>query len=632
MRTIAIDFETYYVKGEYSVKDLGNWRYCADERFDAFLLSVFDGSESWAGDPVDFNWDALEGATLVAHNAGFDSRVSRRLGELGRIPVLNNPWVCTANMTSCLFSARSLADALLVARKKRISKGVRDEMNKKHWKDICAVPGMREAVIRYGISDTVECLNLYKDFGHLWSPFEREVSQFTIDACARGVCINVALLNEYIVILEDVIFNLVQSFPWTKEGKKPTSPIAIAEQCRRVGIPSPPTKTKDEEGFDAWEMAWSEKFPWVLGAGQWRSLNKLLGSLLTLKERLRPDNTIDFTLLYFGGHTGRWSGGGSGFNMQNMRKEPLFIKDRAMVIPPSAARKDKKSFKQWVEACTDYQLDIRKLFIARPGKKFILSDASQIEPRVLNFLAGNHDLLEKIRNGFSYYEACAVMYKGWRGEPGTLKASLGDAGYTLLKNEMLGLGYGMGPDKFCVYAGVDIETAQRVVADFRRNNPRIAGVRDVEGKLVQPGIWDTLDEGFRNSCGGDFELVLPSGRVMTYRDVRSEVRTKRNKKTGETYKKRVFVASTGVERSESYGGLLTENLVQATAREVFATHLLEVEKTVGDVIFHVHDEMIVEVDQDVKPQEVGDVMSKAPDWLEGCPLSSEPKEAMHYLK
>jgi len=632
MKAISIDYETFYIKDEYSIKDLGNWRYVNDDRFDPYFLTVYDGEQSWAGNPADFNWDALEGATLVAHNAGFDSAVTRRLGELGKIPVINNPWRCTANMTSCIASARSLADALLVLRKERISKGVRDQMNKKHWRDICAVPGMREAVIKYGIDDTVKCFNLFKDFGHLWSPFEQEISDLTINQCRRGVAIDVALLKEYIVILEDVIFNLVQSFPWTKEGKKPTSPIAIAEHCRKVGIPSPPTKTKDEEGFDAWELAFGEQYPWVLGAGQWRSLNKLLGSLLTLRERLRPDNTIDFTLLYFGGHTGRWSGGGSGFNMQNMRKEPLFIKNRSMVIPPGAARKDKATFKQWVKECTDYQLDIRKLFCARPGKKFILSDASQIEPRILNWLAGNQELLNKIRAGFSYYEACAVMYKGWKGQPGTLKASLGDAGYTLLKNEMLGLGYGMGAEKFCVYAGVDIETAQRVVADFRRNNPKIAGVRDIEGKLVEPGIWDNLDAGFRASCGGNFEMALPSGRVMTYRDVRSEVRTKRNKKTGETYKKRVFIASTGTERSESYGGLLTENLVQATARDVFATHLLEVEKSVGDVIFHVHDEMIVEVDQDVKPQEVGEVMSKAPDWLEGCPLASEPKEAQHYLK
>lgn len=630
---ISLDYETFYIKDEYSIRDLGNWRYCNDERFDPYLLTVYDGEETWAGNPTEFNWDALEGATLVAHNAGFDSAVTRRLGELGKIPVLNNPWVCTANMTSCIASVRSLADAMLVLRKQRMDKGVRDAANKKNWRDICAVPGMREQMIRYALADTVECRKLYTDFSHLWSPFEQELSAFTIDSCRRGVCINVELLDEYRAILQEVIYNLVQSFPWTKAGKKPTSTIAIAEECRKVGIPSPPVKKHDAEGFDSWEITFGPQFPWVLGAGQWRSLNKLLGSLDTLKERLRPDNTVDFTLLYFGGHTGRWSGGGSGFNMQNMRKEPLFLKDRKLVVVPDAARKTREVFKQWLKECTDYALDIRKLFCARPGKKFILSDASQIEPRVLNWLAGNQELLNKIRAGYSYYEACAVMYKGWRGEPGTLKKSLNDAEYTLLKNEMLGLGYGMGPDKFCVYAGVDIDTARRVVAEFRKNNPLIAGLKDDEtGMTIKPGIWDILDAGFRNSCGGDFEMQLPSGRVMTYRNVRSEKRTKRNKKTGEAYQKTVYVASTGMERSESYGGLLTENLVQATARDVFATHLLKLEHSTGDVIFHVHDEAIVECDQDVKPQDVAEVMSKAPDWLEGCPLASEPKEAQHYLK
>jgi len=80
------------------------------------------------------------------------------------------------------------------------------------------------------------------------------------------------------------------------------------------------------------------------------------------------------------------------------------------------------------------------------------------------------------------------------------------------------------------------------------------------------------------------------------------------------------------------GGKLTENLVQATARDVFATHLLALEKNVGPVIFHVHDEAIVEVDKDVSPRVVEAQMSVTPEWLPGCPLSAEGQEAAHYLK
>src|SRR5438045_1498156 len=101
MNTVTLDYETFYIKNEYSVKDLGNWRYTHDERFDPYLLSVWDGEQSWVGHPADFNWAALDGAMLLAHNAGFDSAVTERLGELGKIPVLTNPWTCTANMTSC---------------------------------------------------------------------------------------------------------------------------------------------------------------------------------------------------------------------------------------------------------------------------------------------------------------------------------------------------------------------------------------------------------------------------------------------------------------------------------------------------------------------------------------------------
>jgi hypothetical protein len=618
MRPVTLDYETFYIKNEYSVKDLGNWRYTHDERFDPYLLSVYDGEQSWVGNPADFNWAALEGALLLAHNAGFDSSVTERLGELGKIPVITNPWACTANMTSCLFSSRSLADAMWVARKQRISKGVRDDMNKKNWAGIKAA-GMADAVVKYALADSVECFNLWRDYSRRWSPFEQRLSDLTIKQCRRGVKINVELLEEYRHVLQEVIFNLVKSFPWTKEGKKPTSPIAIAEECRKHGIPGPPVKTRDEEGFELWEKTYGPRFSWVYGAGQWRSLNKLLGSLDTVKERLRPDGTIDFSLLYFGGHTGRWSGGGSGFNLQNLRKEPLFLKDRCMVMVPDEARVSKAAFKQWKQECTDYALDIRKLFVPREGKKFILCDLAQVEPRVLNWLAGNTQLLDAIKQGYSYYEACARLYEGWTGAPGTIKTSLSDKDYTLLKNKMLGLGYGMGAERFCEYASVDMDTAEKAVADFRANNPLVVD------------LWHNLDNNFRQSCGGDFTMELPSGRQMVYRDVLREIRTKRNKEK-KLEKRFVWTALTGPDRYESYGGLLTENVVQACARDAFGEHLLELEETTGDVIWHVHDEAITEVEQDVTPKDVEAVMSKTPEWLPGCPLAAEAKEAPHYLK
>src|ERR1035441_4913607 len=99
MEPVVLDYETFYHKKDYSIRGSGNWAYTHDPRFDAYMLSVYDGEQGWVGEPKDFNWDALEGKLLLAHNASFDSSVTRRLAELGTAPaeISKSPWQCTAN-------------------------------------------------------------------------------------------------------------------------------------------------------------------------------------------------------------------------------------------------------------------------------------------------------------------------------------------------------------------------------------------------------------------------------------------------------------------------------------------------------------------------------------------------------
>ncbi len=619
MRPISVDFETFYTKDDYSVTELGNWRYCHDLRFDPFLISVYDGTEGWVGQPKDFNWAALEGAKLIAHNAAFDSSIAARLHEQGLAPALPN-WQCSANLTSYVASTRSLDQAIQVLEGRRISKAVRDEMNGKNWDDLVKT-GRDGAAAQYALGDAIECFNLWQKYSPIWPTFEQDLSSLTMKQCARGVAIDVEKLDKYRFVLQEVIFNLVKGLPWTERGGKPTSPIAINEECRKNGIPGPPFKTKDEEGFSEWERTYGPRFPWVYAAGQWRSLGKLLSSLNRVKERLRPDNTIDFSLLYFGAHTGRWSGGGSGLNLQNLRKVPLYIKNGNLTQAPSTVRQ--KDMAAWVAANVDFVLDIRSLFIARPGKKFILSDLAQIEPRILAWMTGNLPLMEKIRGGMSIYEAFARDNMGWTG--GELKKENPDL-YQLNKAIVLGLGFGCGWQKFQGLAASDYdvilsdEQAKETVSKFRETNPAIVG------------LWKTFDDNFRKSMGDDFTTELPSGRKLNYRNIQRSIRTKTNPETKKPEKKLVFTAEIGGRRIENYGGKLTENAVQGAARDVFGTHLLALEGNSGDVIWTSHDEAILEVDLDVKPRDVEEVMSVCPEWLQGCPIAAEAQESPCYKK
>lgn len=673
MTPISLDFETFYdTKQKYGIKDQGTWRYLHDERFDPYLIAVSDGTDAWAGSPKDFNWAALDGRVLLSHNSYFDRAVQGAGEDKSLFPKIRPAaWHCTANLSSYLCNRRSLADAVSHLLGRSVSKDVRDRANGKTAADMKA-EGWWEEMLQYGREDALNCHELWTKHAHKWPEHERRLSNLTIDQGTRGVQIDVVKLKEYIVIATNALRVAEEQLPWVKEGRPPTSPKAIAELCRKHDIPCPPVKSKmGEEAFIAWETAYCKAHPWIEHVANWRSINKFLDSLQTILERLQPDGVLGFSLKYFGAHTGRWSGD-AGINMQNLRKEPLFLDDRLWLISDLTRLKE-ISLSPKKPDYVSHVLDIRSLFIARPGKKLLISDLSQIEPRVLAWLIQDKSMLEMMAAGQSPYEAHARATMGFRG--GNMKKEDKD-GYALAKARVLGLGFGCGWEKFIVVAqamaGLDITkddpewvqavndegqpcfrtvretvegvsengllkltvtdklepilisgygyTARKIVNDYREGNPKVVA------------LWKRLDTAFKDSVGGDFEMELPSGRSMTYKDVRKETRMERQK-DGTFKRKSVFTALIGDRRFPLYGGLLTENLVQATARDVFAGHVLDLQDTDGlDVLFTVHDEAINEADLHLTVKDVEGIMSRAPEWMPGLPVAAEGCEANHYKK
>lgn len=659
MKTIAVDFETFYdTKQDYGIKQLGMWHYVHDNRFDPYLISVCDGENSWAGHPKDFNWAALEGARLLSHNRAFDQLVweaSKGLNGYSdlRPNVFGPPldlriadWQCTANMTAALCNRRSLDQSCEYLLGTKVDKSARADMDGKQWNNL--TPAERTRITEYAKGDAVLCHTLWTKHSDRWPDAERALSNQTIEACWRGIAIDCETLDRNIRDTHEMLAATEKLLPWIEEGRAPTSPKAVAEQCRRVGIPCPPVKSDDEEGFIEWETKFAPLHSWIAAVSSRRSINKLLSTFKTIKSRIRHDGTFPFGLKYFGAHTGRWSGD-AGVNIQNPRKEPvlrnevgLMETDEARIKSAFAERDATGKFPAWVTAA----IDERAVYVARPGKKLIMSDLSQIEPRVLNWMAGNHALLAKISGGMAIYEAFAREFMGWTG--GKLKDE--DKGrYALAKAQVLGLGYQCGWEKFITVAqtmaGIDItkddpefdtmldqatgeekqvsgygKFSKKCVTDFRAANPRIMA------------LWKRLDEQFKSSVGGDFTMTLPSGRRMTYPKVRREVRMKADE-NGKPKKDWYFTADVGGRRLGFYGGKLTENLVQAASRDVFGEHLLAIDKSgVGRVLFSAHDEAVVECDITTDKEEIVRIMSKTPEWLEGCPLSAEAVESNCYLK
>lgn len=656
----AVDFETYWSrKLRYTLKLQIAETYCKHPLFDPYLLSVSNGTETWAGETKTFDWHKLEGKTLLSHNAAFDQTVYNEMVTRGWAPKIQfKEWLCTANMSAYLSNRRSLAAAAEHLLKVKLDKDPRDKSDGKHWADFSETE--KAEMLVYAKTDALRCWQLFDRFGPSWPAWERRLSALTIEQGQRGLQIDVNLLNESLLICHDAKTNTEALIPWVGGcedpeyedfGGKPTSTRAIADQCRKVGIPCPPVKSRDgEEAFLEWEEQYGSRYDWIAALSSWRSLNKIYKTLSTIKERLRDDGSIPFSLKYAGAHTLRWSGDGR-LNMQNFPRLPYVINRKGLLETSNekiiqAAQEKKKTGKlpDWAA----HSVDLRNLIIPRPGKKFVIADLAQVEPRILNYLCGNYELLDLVRKGFSIYEAFWRTSAGWYG--GNLKKE-NEQLYALAKASCLGLGYGCGWKKFIVVAqamaGLDVTkddpefveqadpitgelkpvsgygtNSRRIVEDFRKNNPKIVA------------LWQSLDEAFKRSIGADFSMVLPSGRSMRYEKVRAETRIEADPETKKPRRKTIWTADIGGRRFTLYGGLFAENITQSCARDVFAYGMLALEDAGYSVLLHIHDEVICEVpvDNTAAMNEIQGIMSQTPPWLAGCPLAAEAHESAFYKK
>lgn len=665
---IALDYETFYSK-DFSVTDLGYYHYARDPRCAPYLVSVCDGTESWAGEIKDFNFAALEGRTLLSMNAAFDEEISLGSAELGlfEIPGLKkegNDWHCVANMSAYLWNCRSLKDAARIGLGVTVSKDVRDRAKGKTPDDMKR-EGWWPEMLLYGQQDAERCWKLWDKHSHKWPEIERRLSRLTIDQGRYGVQIDVPALERGISLLQRVIHTAKNNLPWVARGMKPGSPIGLAEECRNAGIPCRPVKVHEgEEAVDEWVETYASRFPFVMAMKNLARGNKMLATLETIKQRLRDDGTASFSLKYCGtAPTFRWAGEG-GWNLQNPNRDPLFITPQlGFLHDPAEIKAAVKFFKNEQKGIAAVGplsngltfLDLRGLIIARPACAIGAVDLAQIEPRTLNYLAGNDDFIRLVASGISPYEAHARTRMGWEG--GELKTQ-DEKKYAYAKERVISLGYGCGHDKFrgrAIANGIPIdegdEAAAKSMAFDGQFYERARGVdewlylsapADVKVKMLDgppPGpvekcifiqkerrdgiittaipvegcnarlevedfrtkdpkivaLWEYLDNDFKNHVGKDFEVELPNRSVMRYPSVARQSRNKIDPDTGQEYKAYQYTAIMGPKRKGYYGGKLVENLCQATARHVFAEGLIRLQDAGYRVLFTVHDEAVVEL-------------------------------------
>ncbi len=272
---------------------------------------------------------------------------------------------------------------------------------------------------------------------------------------------------------------------------------------------------------------------------------------------------------------------------------------------------------------------IRTAFVPKPGYKYIVSDFSAIEARVLSFLAGEQWRIDVFREGKDIYCASASAMFHLPVVKNGLNGHLRQRG----KVAELALGYGGGTGALrsmgALEMGLAEDELQPLVAAWRQANPHITRFWwDIDAAVKKVVMYKTsvTSHGFRFYYqSGMLFIDLPSGRRLSY--VKPRIGTNRFGSECVTYE---GISLGKWTRLETYGPKVTENLVQAVSRDILAYAM----KTLQDffIVGSVHDELIIECPPGVDLQAACDHMGQTPPWIEGLLLRADGYECQYYKK
>ena len=581
MITYALDWESYY-DGECSITTLGPRGYFSHPQFDAYMVTVAgDDGFRFAGHPDNFDFSILTGNRVLAHNASFDESLYLYGVEVGWFkPCDPAEWHCTADMVAFLGLPRSLKNATAAVFGTEITKTTRDNMKGKQWSSM--TEDFKKEVTEYAIKDAELCLKLWQELSHRWPETERNISHVNRKVGQRGLPIDTDLLQKNLSQIKTELFEAEQSIPWIGDYT-PLSRKAFNEQCRKQGITPPSSLAQDSEEADAWFAAHQQACPWARAVQSYRRINAFLRKLEAFDAGTMPDGRYYGGLMYCGANpTARFSGSGGNLNLQNLPREAMFgVNFRHMIKP-------------------------------KDGYKLIVVDLSQIEVRTLCWLAKDTKALDLIRESDDIYHAFGVLLGLHDPANGQLK-DYDKALRHKVKSIVLGCGYGMGPNKFSVFSNMPMAEAEVAVKTYR----------DKMSTVVK--YWRSLDQDMVMAYNLEepFGLELPSGRSMQYGKL------KRMKEAGGMNRFRYIgkLVRNGQMRDFAlWGGVLTENMSQGLARDIFSDMMIRVDAAGYPVILHVHDEMVCEVPEEHAEQALSDIlkiMHTAPSWIPDIPVAAE---------
>lgn len=484
-------------------------------------------------------------------------------------------------------------------------------------------------------------------------PSERELLIVDREINTRGVLLDLPLaakMEKMTRVREAQIAREVWSQTHDLIGM--SSVPALTEWVKDKGVELPKIVRKKADGsFHATEsidrasiatlMAREDLPPVVRSALQLRIEAGRVTSLAKttrIPDVVNADGRMRHALRYCKAHTGRWTS--EILQLHNLAKPTKEFKKVAADFTTAVREGNIVRAGELHPVLDGLSFMLRSLVIAPPGFDLVGGDFAAIEARVVAWLAGQNDVLA------AFADPTRDIYVEDAARVGSDNRDLG-------KEQRLGLGFRMGIVKFrdrAAARGVVLtpKRAHEVVKAWRTNNPKITA------------FWEALEKAFRAAMlnrGESFfvgeyltvvagkeclRIILPSGRALHYWRPSSKLVKKKVKtfdesgvvveREFESDELRFFTpGKRGMEVETTYSGKLTENVVQAVARDLLAASLVRLHNSPYKVVLHVHDSIAAEVPQGQgSVEEFCQLMAAVPTWAPGLPVAVEGYRSRHF--
>ena len=643
MDTLAIDIETY---SDVSLSDCGVHRYTASPQFEILLFAYSINDEptkiidlaSGEEMPEEIMEMLIDDSVIkTAFNAAFERNCINRHFGLSLRP---EGWRCTAVQASMLSLPLSLegVGGALNLDKKKMSEG-KDLI--RYFCMPCKPTKANGGRTRNLPSDAPEKWELFKTYCirdvDVEKQIRKKLSKFPIPEKEQELyCMDQRINDRGIMVDRELISHAITCDLLYKEAatkkayeisglENPNSVSQLKGWLNEKGIEVDSlAKAAVEELVENSQDEVSEMMKLRLAMSK-TSVKKYEA----MERSVCPDGRVHGLLQFYGANrTGRWAG--RLVQIHNLPQNHM----EDLELARSLVKEGRYDLIELFYDSTPEVLSelIRTAFVARPGCRFIVSDFSAIEARVMGYLAGESWVMEEFRGAGKIYEQTAAkmfhipieeITKGSpyraRGKVASLACQYGGAEGALVS---------MGALNF-----VKEEELKGLVQSWRNANPHIVNYwYEIDGAVkaaVKERKITTVGKVTVYYQSGMLKITLPSGRVLSY--VRPRMTTNRFGSESVSYE------GVGTNRKwtriESYGAKFCENIVQAMARDVLAEAMLRLEKSGFDIVCHIHDEVVLEVPEGRSSvEEVNQIMAVCPDWCEGLPLKAAGFESPFYKK